>query len=110
MAIAGEIGQQQMIVEMQQPEMSPVAGVKFLALIDRRRSDLTRVGREFADVGNALFLVDDQVVDDIEIFGARLRRESLEVLAISAAVVHVHVQVGTREDAELLGKAAGAEA
>ena len=47
-SIAREIGQQQMIVEMQQPEMPPVARVEFLALVDGRRPDLPRFRREFS--------------------------------------------------------------
>ena len=45
-----------------------------------------------------------------EIFGSRLCGKSVEVLAIGAPIVHVHVQVGARESAEPFREAAGAEA
>ena len=57
------------------------------------------------DVGDALFLVDDQVLDDVEILGLRLPREVRGRVAVMAAVVHVHVQVGADPVAELRGQA-----
>ena len=53
--------------QVQQTQMSPVAGVKFLAVqqqIGRRRSRV-RLGAEVRDVRNALLFVDHQIFDDL---------------------------------------------
>ncbi len=65
---------------------------------------------EVADVRNALLLVDDQVVDDVEVLGVLLREQRLRRAAIVAAVVHVHVQVGAHELSEVRGEVVVLEA
>ena len=45
------------------------------------------------DVRDALLLVDDQVLDDVEVLGFRLCAQPRRVVAVGAAVVHVNVQV-----------------
>ena len=61
-----------MIVQIQQAQMAPIAAVEFLCLHQQHAVLTQRLGRELRDVGNALFLVDDQVVDGIQMFGTRL--------------------------------------
>ena len=67
----------------------PLAGIRFAA------------GLEVADVRDALFLVDEQVVDDVEVFRVLLREQAFRRVAVVAAVIHVHVQVGGEELAEV---------
>ena len=71
----------------------PLAGIRAAARL------------EIADVRDPLFLVDEQVVDDVEVFRVLLREQRLRRAAVVAAVVHVHVQVGAEELAEF--RAAG---
>ena len=49
--------------------------------------------REIVYVGNALFLVDDQIEDEIEIFRVRLFRQLFRRHAINAAIIHVDMNV-----------------
>ena len=62
--------------------MSPEARVEFLGV---DRSTLAARGiraapGEVRDIRNPLLLVDDQVVDDVEVLGFRLRKEGSGVL------------------------------
>ena len=84
-----------MLREIQDAQVSPIAGVEFLAMQDQQaiRGRRIRIRAKARDVGEALLLVDDQVVDQIEIFGLALLGEMARRVAIEAAVVHVHVQV-----------------
>ena len=75
--------------------MTPVAGVVLLAvqhdvLRSRCRVDAAAAVR---DVRNALFLVDDQRIDDIQVLGLGLQHEMRRIVAIKAAIVHVHVGI-----------------
>ena len=70
----------------------------------RGRRDAFALRPKWAMSGNALFLVDDQVLDDVEVLGLRLARQALRRVAVVAAVVHVHVQVGADPVAELARK------
>ena len=92
-----------MVLEIQQAHVAPEARVVLLrveehALAARRVGGAARL--EVADVRDALFLVDEQVVDDVEVLGVLLREQGLRRAAVVAAVVHVHVQVGGEELAE----------
>ena len=57
-----------------------------------------RIGqrREIFDVGNALFLVDQQIEDEIEVFGLGLRHQIGGLGAIGAAIVHVHMHIAAQ--------------
>ena len=90
-----------MIVQVQQAQMAPIAAVEFLSLHQQRVAFAQRIGRELGDVGNALFLVDDQVVDGIQVFGPRLFDQIVRSVVIVPTVIHVHMQVGAGEVAVL---------
>ena len=100
--IGDETRRQIMIGQPEQAEVSPVARVIFLAVQDEDAVSTRRVriGPEVADVRDPLFLVHDQIVDDIEVFRARLPGEIFGRVPIVAAVVHVDVKVGAAELAE----------
>src|SRR5689334_15453390 len=91
-----------MIGETKQAEMTPVARVIFLAVQDQRAVAARRVGGrpEVSDVRNALLLVDDEVVDNVEVLGPRLPCQVLRRVPIMPSVVHVDVQVRASEDSE----------
>ena len=93
--VGGVSRQQQVLREIQDAQMTPVAGVEFLAVQDQEPIGRCRidVGAKSGDVGKSLLLVYDQVRDQIQVFGAALLGEVLRRVAIQAAVVHVHVQV-----------------
>ena len=78
--------------------MAPITRVKFLAVDDQRIG--ARRGIELlavvCNVGETLFLVDDQRIDQAQIFGLGLRREVSRRIAIDAAIIHMNVHVGTR--------------
>ena len=78
----------------------------FLRLQNRSGSGAGRIGAgaEIADVGDALFLVDDGVEDHVQVLGPRLLRQVVRRIAVMAAVVHVHVQVGADPVAEDCGQ------
>ena len=63
-----------------------------------------RLRRELAYLRNTLFLVDDQVIDHVEVFGLRLRRQTPKALSIDTAIVHVHVQICAHELTELVAE------
>jgi hypothetical protein len=100
--VGGEIRRQQVIAEMQESEVAPEAGVEFLRMQDRdpRRAGRSGVGTEPAEIRHALLLVDDEILHDIEVLGARLAHERLRRVAVVPAVVQVHVQVDTEETPE----------
>ena len=62
---------------------------------------------EIRNIGNALFLVDDQVEDDIEIFSARLLDEVRGRVSVGAAVIHVHVHVAANPVCPFFGEIEG---
>ena len=66
-------------------------------MISARRRSPDRDLAEIADVRDSLLLVDDEVIDDVEIFGPRLSREVLRRVPIVPAIVHVHVEIGASE-------------
>ena len=79
-------------------EMAPVAGVKLLPMEEQEvflRHSI-RLTLEVLDVGDALFLVDDEVVHDLEVLGFRLGPKALGVVPVGASVVHVNVEVSAR--------------
>src|ERR1700732_2500976 len=86
-----------MVVETQQAQVAPIARVEFLPVrkgyVIRRRA--VRHRGEVADVGHPLFLVDDQVEYEIQVFRISLFYQVLRRVAVSATVVHVDVDVGT---------------
>ena len=76
--------------------MAPVAGVVLLVVLDAASSRVetgSRLRREARHVRDPLLLVDDQVLDDVQVLGLGLRAQARRVVAVGAAVVHVHVQV-----------------
>ena len=76
--------------------MAPEAGMEFLACrcTSCPGSGCILARPENSDVRHALFLVHDQVVDDVQVFGLGLLRQVIRRIAVLATVVHVHVQVG----------------
>src|ERR1043166_3387197 len=80
--IGRKIRGQEMIIQIQQAQMSPITAVKFLCL-HKQHVVLTRwVGSELRDVRNALFLVDEEVVDCIQMFGTCLFDQILRSVVI----------------------------
>jgi len=93
-----------MVFEIQEPHVAPETRVEFLRVEDRApaaRGIRAAARPVIRDVRDALFLVDDQVVDDVEVFCVGLRQQRLRRAPVVAAVVHVHVQVGGEEPAVL---------
>ena len=93
--IPGVFGEQVVRGEAQDPQVTPDTGVKFLGVPEQQRGARYRIGvrSEIGDIGNPLFLVDDQILDNVQILGPRLKREMRRGVAVGAAVVHVHVDV-----------------
>ena len=84
-----------MRAETQESDVTPDAGVKFLRVSEqeRRRGHRVRVRSEVRDVRNSLLFVHNQILDHVQIFGARLKCEMPGGVAIRAAVVHVDMHV-----------------
>ena len=101
--IGGKIRGQEMIIQIQQAQMSPITAVKFLCLHQQHVVLTQRLGRELRDVRNALFLVDDQVVDCIQMFGTCLFDQILRSVVIVPTIIHVDMQIGAGEVA-ILGR------
>src|SRR5204863_2439071 len=99
--IGGKIWGQEMIIQIEQAEMSPITAVKFLCLHQQHFVFAQRQGTELRDVRNALFLVDDQVVDGIQMFGTCLFDQILRSVVIVPTIIHVDMQVGAGEVAVL---------
>ena len=93
--VTGVLGQQIVRGETQQPHVAPDAGVKFLRVPEHERRSRDRIGirAEIRNVRNPLLFVHDQILDDVQILGARLEGEMRRCVAIGAAVVHVDVHV-----------------
>ena len=99
--IARVVGQQQVIGKVQEAEMPPEARVVLLCMQEHAFAARgIRVRPEVLDVRNALFLVDDQVLHHVEVFGRGLREHSPGRVVVVTSVVHVHVQVRPCELAE----------
>ena len=93
--IARVSGQKKMLREIQQAEMSPIAGVKFLAVqqeVGCCRSRV-RLGAEVCNVRNALLFVHHQIFDDLQVLRCRLRHQMLRCVAVRACIIHVHVHI-----------------
>src|SRR4029453_4595348 len=86
-----------MIRQMEEAQMSPIVAVKFLSFHQEHIVFTQRTGSELSDVRNALFLVNDKVVDGIQVFGTSLFDQILRSVAIVPTIIHVHMQVGARE-------------
>src|ERR1700730_6426029 len=91
------VRQEEVVIETEQAEMAPVAGVEFLPVREKycSRRSAVRHRREVADVGHALFFVDDQVEYEVQVLGISLCYQPLRRVAVRATVVHVHMNVGT---------------
>src|SRR4029077_10269216 len=89
------VGQQEIAREVQDAEVSPVTGVKLLSVPEEVGGGGCGIGgrTEVRDVGNALFFVDDEVLDEREVFGGGLRDQMGRRIAVGASVVHVNVNV-----------------
>src|SRR5207247_8144650 len=86
-----------MIVQIQQAQMSPIAAVKFLCLHQQHVVFTQRPRSELRDVRNALFLVDDQVVDGVQVFGTTLFDQSLRRVWILPSTIDVGMLIGAGE-------------
>ena len=93
--ISGVLREQIVRLEAEQSDVAPDAGVKLLRVHKQERGGRyrIRVGAEVGDVRNPLLLVHNQILDDMQVLGARLEREMLRRVAVGATVVHVHVHV-----------------
>ncbi len=82
--------------------MAPEARVEFLRVDDGHSVAARGVGirTKVTDIGDPLLLVDDQVVNHVQVLGARLPSEILGGVPIGAAVIHMNVQVGAAPFAE----------
>src|SRR5205814_2214376 len=94
--IGGKIRGQEMIIQVQQAQMSPITAVKFLCLHKQHVVLTQRLCSELCYVRNALFLVDDQVVDGIQMFGKCLFDQLLRCVVLVPTIIHVDMQVGAR--------------
>ncbi len=93
--VRGVAGQKKISRQIQQAQMPPIAGVKFLPMqqkIGRGRGRI-RLGAEVCDIRNALLFVDDQVFDNLQVLGRRLGHQVRGGVAVRASVIHVHVNV-----------------
>ena len=93
--ISGVAGEYHAVREAQEPDMTPVAGVKLLAVHDERlrlggRVELHTV---IGDIRKALLLVDDERLDDIQALGTCLRNQMGWHIPIGTAVIHVHMHI-----------------
>ena len=79
----------------EQTQVAPVAGVEFLAVNHQRAGLRGRVNPDPAegDVGYALLLVHEQILDNVEILRLRLQDQVRRRVAVVSAVVHVHVHI-----------------
>src|SRR5207253_9878133 len=77
--------------------MPPIAGVEFLSVKEQRSRRRCRIGAssEVGNVWNPLLLVDDQVLDNREVFRFRLLNHVRRSVAVGASIVHVDVNVST---------------
>ena len=93
--VAGVLGEQVMRLEAEQADVSPDARMKLLRVHQQERCGGYRIGvrAEVGNVRNPLLLVHDQILDDVQILGARLECEMTRRVAIGAAVVHVDMHV-----------------
>jgi hypothetical protein len=111
--VAHVVGQQVMVLEVQKAHVPPETRVVLLRMKQQARPArrVRRAARlEVTDVRNALFLVDEQVVNDVEVLGVLLCKQRFRRAAVVAAVVHVHVQVGREELPEVRGEVVVLEA
>ncbi len=83
------------MVQVQQTQMSPVAGMKLLTVQQQIGGGRSRVrfSAEVRDVRNALLFVYHQIFDDLQILRRRLRHQVFRGITIGASIVHVHVHV-----------------
>ena len=96
--VPGVPGQQPMIFQIQQPDVSPITGMKFLPVKKQGAGGGSRIGRaspKIADVRNSLLFVHDQVLDDGEVFRFRLLDHVLRRIAVLTSIVHVDMDVST---------------
>src|SRR5216684_6247949 len=77
--------------------MPPIAGMEFLSVKKQRGRRRCRIGArsEVSNIWNPLLLVDDQVLDNREVFRFRLLNHVLRSVAVGASIVHVDVNVST---------------
>jgi hypothetical protein len=105
--VGGVVRQQVVVLEVQQAHVAPETRVVFLR-VEEEPLAARRIGLaarlEIRDVRDPLFLVDEQVVDDVEVLGVLLRKQRFRRGAVVAAVVHVHMEVGRKETAEVGGQ------
>src|SRR5712664_2998530 len=87
--------QKEILGEVEQAEMPPVAGVKLLSMEQEIGVRRSRVGpgAEVRNIRNSLFFVDHQVFDNLQVLSRRLRYQMFGRVAICATVIHVHVNV-----------------
>jgi len=93
--VRGVARKNEMLSQPQQSHVAPEAGVVLLAVHDERARARRRIGPrpEPPDVRYPALLVDDEVLHHVEVLRPGLEGQPGGVVAIGAAVVHVHVQV-----------------
>ena len=93
--VAGIAGQQRVAMHAEHTQVAPIAGVEFLAVNHQRPGLRCRVNPDPAvgDVGEALLLVHDEILDNVQILRLRLQHQVRRRVAEVSPVVHVHVHV-----------------
>ena len=93
--VAGILRQQIVRREAEQPQVAPHAGMKLLRMHEQKggRRNGVLVGTEVRDIGNPLLLIDDQILDHVQVLGARLKRQMRRRVAVGTTIVHVDVNV-----------------
>jgi hypothetical protein len=67
----------------------------FLVVHDQRPSGGSPIGTtgEVFDVRNPALFVDNEVLDQVQVLRAGLRRQACRRVAVGASIIHVHVEI-----------------
>ena len=90
-------GQDQIPRQIQKAEMSPVAGVKFLRVLQQVIfvGSQIELRRKVRDIGEALFFIDNQIFNDRQVLGGGLLNQMRRCIPIRARIVHVDMSIPT---------------
>ncbi len=83
--------------EVQKAQVTPNTSMKLLSMEQKhigRGSRIQSTGK-VRYIRDALLLIHNQVVDDTQILCCGLRHQVFRVVAISSAIIHVHMEVAT---------------
>src|ERR1700720_1572363 len=97
-----------MVLEIQQSPVSPITRVKFLAVYDQHILIALDLPLSIRNIWKALLFIDDEIVDDLQVFRLGLILKIRGLVHISASIVHVYMQVAADPSAPgLRGPAKG---